>query len=1760
MGSLSIMDAFRIMGPAFLVSVALVDPGNWATAIEAGSKFGYELVWVVVASNLIGILLQTLAARLGIVTGKHLAQVCRESYPSQVCALLWALCEISIVALDLTMLLGTAIGLNLLFGWPLLPCIVMTSLDALLLLLLVPAQGVRKSEALIVGPLAIVVACFLVDLLVSRPPVRSVVSGLLPRLRRDSVYTAVSLLGANVMPHKFYLHSALVSGQAAKAAAAVGGAAAAARNDYQGHIRALCLYNVLDIGAALGVALVVNVAVLLVSAATFHSAGVVVHTLQAAHDLMEQTLSSSIAPAAFGTALLCAGQLSTFTGTIAGQVVLQGFLNIHISTWLRRLVTRTAAIIPAAILQYAYGDRGTYKFLLIAQVVFALQLPVTLIPLIKATSSRQLMGCHASSRLTSVAAWAATGLVFFANLMLFMTQMLPQLSSGKGILDKDGPLDAWIDRVASLAYNDPLHAVGLLGLLLAASAFLALQLWMIITPLRVDATAPLSSSPAASNAVATADGTAPAGSSDTATLDDEGPQWEPPAVAACTRGCDSGSYLASSADHAHIEGCKGALLGEYRNGSSGSSAAGSSYNSSGSWRQQPFGFHDGLESHSRSCCRSFAAGGGCCYCWFRGGSSRSSSLIESSSRTGCMVQQFMSSWPFLTAAQTRGTARLVSNGSSRQSPFASATSDQHHSLLIMPLHHQQHHNQHQHHYHQQHHNHNQHQHHYHQQPQDQICWTDGSAERPLGTRAVATAGGVLLSPVYTTVADGLTYGAATAAAEGFQSGGGWIVPRSACVVLGAGPRLGMAANTVMPDTVLQTWPRCDSGQYNRHRRGRRSYSSASSARGSSSNGNDNVSSNSGNDVGSISHSGDRCRQTDGLSLHTAGRKRIRSAAAATGAIVVGGINDAGDENAAAAGGNRDASNSCIRSSSSVQTTVAVIEEGQPSLQWGSSSMGSASVLPNSESDDMAAVATATSTYTITTTTTTTTASGSKLWRGQQLLHPQPSAEAAMAAGEQPTAAESDKVGAASTVTAAVSSPAAATARGKHPIVRRFRLKFAEVIKRFWSTWYNDHGRPVVRTAQDVEPMTCRQSLGVPTTLTPQPQQGWHQLGHTAHGALSSVGARDTGNGGAGSSRIRTRAGLHYFSGGSGSEGGGGSVGECRGWSSEDAAVADAMVSEEAPSLVESNAALPLPSSPLVCSHAEGSHLCMGCSQALFETVRRCLVDLEKLEGVKEVMWGSWPLQWLLPSDNQTFHYHRRLLLAARYADFASLHALCFGAYSSSVDQSKLLASALLLPCAAVVLPPLSAATATAGGSKDGAAMASHSQPQHQTQTQIHVLSHQQHHNHCHVVKRQRAASAVGAASLGNAEGGNLSAVDINPELHRRLRSEITTEIWPQSFQDFRIASNPVSSSSSAAAAPLWPGISNSEDRVVLPRAVPLSPATPTVSSWCVFGPAALVSFGICSMFTMAQWCMVDTRPQLWGKYACVLNHLQGVLRDARLIVTEEVPLGAVVAGDGYDDSDVSRGGGADGSGMELRGGRHSADNQPRQLSLRPSTIQPSQPSLPSPTTTAQQQWQPRYGAGAAQRVSGCFAKAPHHHHEHHHHRHHQQQQRQQQQYQHQQHQPQQHQHHRQQQQPQQHQHHNRHQHHHQQQQPQQHQHHHHQQQQDQQPRHPQPQLSALPATALRLCPEHVKLLRRELLQQLDGMDRIVKRRHGPPAVKSQELVYLKAKNIVASVMSRYRNQLGAAGQFGGGAGGAARGWSVAHGSGGGATAAVTGGG
>lgn len=494
-----LLDSWRklqpFVGPAFLVAAGYMDPGNWATAIEGGARFGYNLVWVVMLSHLVAVVFQTLSARLGLGTGMHLAQVCRAEYPKPVCLLLWVLCEISMVALDLTMLLGSAIGLNLLFKIPVLSGLLISSMDAFINLLVVPRLGVRRTELLAVGVIGVIVACFVVDILVTQPPVFTVAGGMWPSLSNESLYTAVSLLGANVMPHNFFLHSALVIQQPKLLERRMGTLGATSGAKYR-YLKILYDYNVVDISCALGAALFVNIAVLIVAAATFHNTGSVVTTLQGAHDVMEQLLSSNVAPAAFGLALLCAGQLSSFTGTIAGQFVLEGFLNREMQPWLRRLVTRLLALIPAVIMLQRYGNEGIYNILLHAQVVLAMELPFAIVPLIKVTSSKERMERLRISALTQIMAWACTALVFGANIALLFKIYWEPVDTGIGsvwwwvsgkaletVLEAASNGQDSLDVFFTMAKSYPYTMCIAVFEVICISIALGVLLWMIVVPL-----------------------------------------------------------------------------------------------------------------------------------------------------------------------------------------------------------------------------------------------------------------------------------------------------------------------------------------------------------------------------------------------------------------------------------------------------------------------------------------------------------------------------------------------------------------------------------------------------------------------------------------------------------------------------------------------------------------------------------------------------------------------------------------------------------------------------------------------------------------------------------------------------------------------------------------------------------------------------------------------------------------------------------------------------------------------------------------------------------------------------------------------------------------------------------------------------------------------------------------------------------------------------------------------------------------------------
>ncbi len=401
---------FAFAGPAYLVSVGYMDPGNWAANLGAGSQFGYQLLWVLVLSNLMAILLQTLSARLGIVTGRDLAQACRDAYPRPISISLWALCEIAIAACDLAEVLGAAIGLNLLFHIPLVTGVLLTALDTFIVLWLT-RYGIRMVEGIILVVIAIVTGCFLMELWFAGPSVSDMMGGLVPKIDGASLYLAISILGATVMPHNLYLHSALV--QTRK----VG------RSEEEQ--REACKYNLVDSVIALNGALIVNTAILVLAAAVFFKNGTIVTEIEQAHELLTPLLGTTMASVLFAVALLASGQSSTLTGTYAGQIVMEGFLDLRLRPWLRRLITRSVAIIPAALTVSSSGESGTYQLLILSQVVLSLQLPFAVLPLIRFTSDPERMGKFANKTWVNICAWTVAAVILGLNFWLVSQTLVP---------------------------------------------------------------------------------------------------------------------------------------------------------------------------------------------------------------------------------------------------------------------------------------------------------------------------------------------------------------------------------------------------------------------------------------------------------------------------------------------------------------------------------------------------------------------------------------------------------------------------------------------------------------------------------------------------------------------------------------------------------------------------------------------------------------------------------------------------------------------------------------------------------------------------------------------------------------------------------------------------------------------------------------------------------------------------------------------------------------------------------------------------------------------------------------------------------------------------------------------------------------------------------------------------------------------------------------------------------------------------------------
>ena len=407
-------------GPAYLVSVGYMDPGNWATDLAGGSQYGYTLLWVLLMSNLMALLLQSLSARLGIVRGRDLAQANRETYPPGVNFILYILAEIAIAATDLAEVLGMAIGIQLLTGLPLQWGVSITVLDTFLLLIL-QRYGIRKMEAFIIALVAIVGISFLAELAMAKPALNEVVTGFVPSIPDNAaLYIAIGIIGATVMPHNLYLHSALVQTRKIQ-------------RDEKG-IRLALKLNFIDSAVALNLAFLVNAAILILAAAVFFKTGRTdIAEIQDAHQLLEGLLGNKWAPALFAIALIAAGQSSTVTGTLAGQIVMEGYLRLRINPWLRRLLTRLLAIIPALFVILIAGPEKVGELLVFSQVLLSLQLGFAIIPLIHFVSDKKTMGSYAVGPLVKVISWIITGVLVYLNTRMVYTEAVKYISNNGNI-------------------------------------------------------------------------------------------------------------------------------------------------------------------------------------------------------------------------------------------------------------------------------------------------------------------------------------------------------------------------------------------------------------------------------------------------------------------------------------------------------------------------------------------------------------------------------------------------------------------------------------------------------------------------------------------------------------------------------------------------------------------------------------------------------------------------------------------------------------------------------------------------------------------------------------------------------------------------------------------------------------------------------------------------------------------------------------------------------------------------------------------------------------------------------------------------------------------------------------------------------------------------------------------------------------------------------------------------------------------------------
>jgi manganese transport protein len=399
---------FAFAGPGYLVAVGYMDPGNWATDLAGGARYGYTLLSVIMLSNLMAILLQALAARLGIASGRDLAQACRDSYSWPVTIFLWIVCEIAIAACDLAEVIGAAIALNLLFHLPLIWGVTLTALDVLIVLYM-QHRGFRYVEALVVALIVAIASSFAIELWLAKPDFAAVAAGFIPTaevLRNpDMLYIAIGILGATVMPHNLYLHSSIV--QTRKYA------------DTEGSKREAIRYATIDSSVALMSALFINAAILIMAAAVFHGTGhEEVADITDAYQLLSPLLGTTMASILFAVALLCSGQNATLTGTLAGQIVMEGFINLRLRPWLRRLITRLIAIVPAIIVVMLYGERGAGPLLILSQVILSLQLPFAVFPLVMFTSDPHKMGPFANPPWVKALAWTVAVIIGALNVYL----------------------------------------------------------------------------------------------------------------------------------------------------------------------------------------------------------------------------------------------------------------------------------------------------------------------------------------------------------------------------------------------------------------------------------------------------------------------------------------------------------------------------------------------------------------------------------------------------------------------------------------------------------------------------------------------------------------------------------------------------------------------------------------------------------------------------------------------------------------------------------------------------------------------------------------------------------------------------------------------------------------------------------------------------------------------------------------------------------------------------------------------------------------------------------------------------------------------------------------------------------------------------------------------------------------------------------------------------------------------------------------------